>query len=137
MAKTTVKAEIAVPAEKLWALVRDFGSVPWIPGGDVASVEGEGVGMVRILAGGAIREQLLSVDEPKMQIGYTVVEGLPVPATDYHATMTIESRGADRCELDWSCTYVPSGASDEEVGAQFEGLYEMMIGWIKDQLGAS
>ena len=137
MAETTVKAEIAVPAEKLWALVRDFGNVPWIPGGDEARVEGEGVGMIRILAGGAVREQLESLDEANLRIGYTILEGLPVPATDYHATMTVTSTGADGCELDWTCRYEPSGTTAEDCDTQFRGLYGLMIGWIKEQLGAA
>lgn len=136
MAQTTVKADFSVPAEKLWGLVRDFGNVPWIPGGDEATVEGEGVGMVRVLAGGAVRERLESLDEAGRQIGYTIVEGLPIPARDYHATMSVTARGADACELDWSCRYEPDGITAEEAGAQFEGLYAMMIGWIKEQLGS-
>ncbi len=137
MAQTTVKAEIAVPAEKLWALVRDFGNIPWIPGGDEATVEGEGVGMVRSLLGGAVRERLESLDDASMKLGYTIDEGLPVPASDYHAIMTVSAAGADRSELDWTCSYVPNGASDEEVHAQFEGLYTTMIGWIKENLGVA
>lgn len=135
MAKTTVTAEIAVPQEKLWGLVRDFGNVPWMPGGDEATIEGEGVGMVRCLMGGAVRERLESIDETSQQIGYTIDEGLPLPATDYHATMTVSALDADRSRLVWSCTYEPSGVSEEEVGAQFEGLYETMIGWIRENLG--
>jgi len=137
MAKTTVQADFAVPADDLWALVRDFGNVGWIPGGDEADVEGEGVGMVRILAGGAVRERLESVDEANRQIGYTILEGLPVPVTDYHATMTVAAIGADACALDWSCRYEPSGATAEECDAQLRGLYELMIGWIKAHLGAA
>ncbi len=137
MGQTTVKAEIAVPAERLWGLVRDFGNVPWIPGGDEATVEGDGVGMVRVLMGGAVRERLESVDDTNMKLGYTIDEGLPVPATDYHAIMTVTSAGAGRSELDWTCTYAPSGASAEEVGAQFDGLYAVMIGWIKENLGVA
>ena len=91
MARTTVKAEIAVPADELWALVRDFGNVPWIPGGEEATVEGQGVGMVRALLGGAVRERLESIDEGARRIGYTIDAGLPVPATDYHATMTVSA----------------------------------------------
>ena len=100
MAQTTVKAEIAVSADKLWALVRDFGNVPWIPGGDEATVEGEGVGMVRVLMGGAVRERLESIDEGGKQIGYTIDEGLPVPAKDYHATMVVSAAGAESAELE-------------------------------------
>lgn len=135
MAKTTVTAEIAVPQEKLWALVRDFGNVPWMPGGDEATVEGEGVGMVRCLMGGAVRERLESIDEAGQQIGYTIDEGLPLPATDYHATMTVSAIDAGKSRLVWSCRYEPSGVSEAEVGAQFEALYDTMIGWIRENLG--
>ena len=137
MGQTTVKEEVGVSADALWELVRDFGNVPWIPGGDEATVEGAGVGMVRALMGGAVRERLESIDEAEKQLGYTIDEGLPVPATDYHATMTVESAGADRAVLTWSCTWEPKGATEAEVGAQFEGLYTTMIGWIREHLGAA
>lgn len=135
MGQTTVKAEIAVPAEKLWALVRDFGNIPWIPGGDEATVEGEGIGMVRCLMGGAVRERLESLDEAKRQLGYTIDQGLPIPAKDYHATMTVTEAGPETAGLEWSCTWEPDGATEDEVSAQFQGLYEMMIGWIRESLG--
>lgn len=137
MAKTTVKEEIAVPAADLWALVADFGNVPWIPGGDQATVEGAGVGMTRSLMDGAVVERLESIDESKQQIGYTIEKGLPLPITDYHATMTVSARGEDRSELDWTCTYEPAGVSAEDADAQVRGLYGTMIGWIKENLGAA
>lgn len=137
MAQTTVTEEISVPAAKLWALVGDFGNVPWMPGGDEATIEGEGVGMVRALMGGAVRERLESIEESKMQIGYTIDAGLPLPAKDYHATMTVSEAGPSASTLVWSCTYEPDGVSEAEVGAQFEGLYQTMIGWIRESLGAA
>ena len=135
MGEATVKAEMGVSAQTLWKLVEDFGRIPWIPGGDEVEVTGEGVGMIRSLAGGAVREKLEIVDPGQMRIGYTILAGLPVPATDYHATMTVRALSEGRCELDWSCRFVPDGVSDEEAAAQFRGLYEMMIGWIKTELG--
>jgi hypothetical protein len=91
--------------------------------------------MVRSLAGGAIREQLESRDEAGQRIGYTILEGLPVPARDYHATMTVRSLDGGRSELEWSCRFEPDGATAEECVAQFRSLYELMIGWIRDHLG--
>lgn len=137
MGETTVKAEIAVPAERLWGLVRDFGNIPWIPGGDEATIEGEGIGMVRSLMGGAVRERLESLDEEQKQLGYTIDQGLPIPAKDYHATMTVTVVGPETAGLEWRCTWEPDGATEEEVGVQFQGLYETMIGWIRENLGVA
>ncbi|MBM4270091.1 MAG: SRPBCC family protein [Deltaproteobacteria bacterium] len=139
MANTAVKEEIGASADRLWALVVDFGKIDWIPGAEGARTEGKGPGMVRILGapGAEIRERLESVDEARRQIAYTIPVGNPLPVTDYRATMTVHARGADRSELEWACTFEPKAdVSEADVTAQVHGLYGMLIGWIRDKLGA-
>ncbi len=133
MAHVTVKGEINVPVERLWAVVADFGSVGWIPGGETARVEGNGPGMVRMFGGGSteIRERLESRDDAMRTIVYTIPQGLPMPITGYRATMVVRPAGAGS-ELEWSCTFEPDGVTEAEAKAQVEGLYGMMIGWIRD-----
>ena len=137
MAETGIEEEIEVSAERLWELVGNFGYVPWIPGGDEAEVEGEGVGMVRSFLGGAVREQLESLDHEQRELGYTILEGLPVPVSNYRATMKVSPVGADSARLGWSCTFEPQGIPAEEAAEQIRALYTTMIGWIKAQLGVA
>ena len=118
MAETGVQEEIEVSADRLWELLGNFGHVPWIPGGDAVEVEGSGVGMVRAFLGGAVREQLESLDHDKRQLGYTILEGLPVPAADYHAVVAVTSLGETRSRLEWRCSFEPQGAQNA-VGVAF------------------
>jgi len=136
MAQVVVKEAIDTPPERLWRLVADFGDVRWIPGGERARTEGTGPGMVRIMgAGGAeIRERLESRDEAARTIVYTIPQGLPMPITDYRATMTVRSINDRQSELEWSCTFKPAGVPEAEAKAQVDNLYHMMIGWIRDYL---
>ena len=136
MAQVIVKEDIDAPADRLWRLVADFGNVRWSPGGEGARTEGNGPGMVRILGIGSseIRERLESRDDAARTIVYTIPQGLPMPITDYRATMIVRSAGDRRSELEWSCTFKPDGVPEAEASAQLEGLYRMMIGWIRDFL---
>ncbi len=91
--------------------------------------------MVRVLAVGAVREQLESLDDSAMCLGYTILQGLPVPVTDYHATMTVQARGAAASRLQWRSRFEPEGISAADAAAQIDALYGMMIGWIREALG--
>jgi hypothetical protein len=136
MAKTQVKQELPVSAEQLWKLVADFGNVPWIPGGENVKLEGRGPGMVRIFAGpnGEIRERLESVDAAKKSLVYTIPQGVPFPVTGYRATMAVADAGKGRSALTWICEFQPAGVSEAEAAKIIEGMYGMMIGWIRDHL---
>ena len=136
MAKVQVKQELPVSAEQLWKLVADFGNVPWIPGGEAVKLEGRGPGMVRIFAGpnGEIRERLESVDAAKKSLVYTIPQGVPFPVTGYRATMAVADAGKGHSALTWTCEFQPSGVSEAEASKMIEGMYGMMIGWIRDHL---
>jgi len=138
MAQARIREEIAVPADRLWRVVADFGNVGWIPGGEGARTEGKGPGMVRILGmgGNEIRERLESADDAGRTIVYTIPQGLPMPVKDYRSTMKVHDRGDGKSELEWSCTFEPDGVPEAEARAQLEGLYRMMAGWIRDYVGA-
>jgi carbon monoxide dehydrogenase subunit G len=136
MARIQVKQELAVPADKLWNLVADFGNVPWIPGGDAVKLEGKGPGMLRIFAGpnGEIRERLESVDAGRKSLVYTIPQGVPFPVTGYRATMAVADAGKGKSTLTWTCECQPAGVSEAEASKMIEGMYGMMIGWIRDHL---
>jgi hypothetical protein len=136
MAQTSVTEEIDRPAAEVWAVLRDFGNVPWMPGGDQATVEGSGVGMVRVLVGGAVRERLERVDEAAMELSYTIPLGMPVPVDDYYATVRVRALGDSSCAVDWGCRFSPRDGSAEEMAAQIDQLYGMLIGWVRDHVRA-
>ena len=138
MATTSVKEELGVSADRLWAMVVDFGNVSWIPGAEGVRTEGKGPGMVRIIGapGAEIHERLETVDEAEKSISYTIPKGIPLPVTGYRATMKVHARGPERSELEWSCSFEPAGVSEAEAAGQIQGLYAMLIGFIRTKLAS-
>jgi hypothetical protein len=139
MAKATVTTDFSIPADKLWALVRDFGNVSWVQGASDTAVEGEGVGMVRIFKAGdgpPIRERLEALDDAARSLTYTIPENLPLPVKDYTSTMTVTPKG-DGCTLEWTCVGEPDGVSEQQMVEAIQGMYTVMTGWIKELVGSS
>ncbi len=135
MTEVSVSADFDVPSARLWDLVADFGNVAWIPGMAGARVEGDGPGMTRFLPMGEkeVHERLESIDNDSRTIAYTIPENIPFAAANYRATMQVADAGSGS-RLTWSCTLDPVGTSEEEAQQTVQGLYEMMIGWIRDHL---
>jgi hypothetical protein len=133
MATARVTRVLDVPADSLWKLVSAFGDTSWMPGGTPVTLHGAGPGMERRIAAGAgkvIRERLEAVDEQSRTLVYTIPENVPFPAADYRATMRVHPHGAGS-ELDWSASFTPAGASEEDARKAIEGIYGVMIGWIE------
>jgi hypothetical protein len=135
MATFEAKGEYAVPAEKLWAVVRDFGSVGWIQGISDVKVVGSGPGMTRIL-NGAIHETLESIDDARRVLTYTIPKGLPLPVKNYHATMKVDAAGPGKSQLTWTCRAEPDGVPEEQARQAVTGMYQTMLGWIRDYVKA-
>jgi hypothetical protein len=139
MASARVTRVLDVPADSLWKLVSAFGDTSWMPAGTQVTVHGVGPGMERRIAAGAgtlIRERLEAVDEQSRTLVYTIPENVPFPAADYRATMHVRPHGAGS-ELDWSASFTPAGASEEDARKAIEGIYGVMIGWIEARVKAT
>ena len=139
MATARASGEIAVPAARLYARLADFGRVDWMRGVTKVELRGQGVGMQRLIyAGGdrAVVEVLESLDPAARRVGYTITENNPLPVADYHATCTAVELGGGRSRLDWACRFVPRGADEPAAVAAVEGMYRVLIGWVKDALEA-
>jgi hypothetical protein len=134
MPAASVTRTLGVLATDLWNLLADFGTCNWMPAGTKISVEGEGVGMTRIM-GGVIREQLEALDPDGRTLVYKIHdEGAPFPATGYIATVSVSDAG-DGAQLTWSCEAKPTeGTTPEQLKTSIEGLYGLMVGWIEDEL---
>ena len=136
MPAAAVNRTVDVPPDRLWALLADFGDVSWMPAGTEVKLEGEGVGMTRVV-GGAIRESLAELDHATRTLVYTIAdEGCPFPASGYRSTVRVrEAEGG--AQIDWSAEAEPVGdTTPEQLKAIIEGLYGTMIGWIVDRVKA-
>jgi hypothetical protein len=133
MASTNLTKTLDIPTAALWEIVKNFGGVSWIPGGENGEIRGEGPGMVRIFAGpnGSIEEYLESTDDVTQTLVYTIPNNPPFPVTGYRSTMVVTDDGG-KGSLSWTCEFEPNGATEEESGSAIQGMYGLMMGWIQD-----
>ncbi len=140
MAEVKVSDQIAASATSVWALIRDFGDLSkWAAGIESCEVSGEGIGAVRTLGlpgGGTLKERLEAFDEEARSFSYSMVEPIPLPLKNYLATVTLSEEGPDRCGIEWSSSFEPSGASEEQTVKMIQGIYLGGIASIKKKLGS-
>lgn len=110
--------EIRAPADKVWAIVRDFEHVNrWVI--DLASSvpEGEGVGMLRHLVqkdGARVLERLDPLDESTKTIEYHIVHS-DLPFSTYRSNITVRSTRPDSCEVLWTSAFEPKGIDSDQI----------------------
>jgi hypothetical protein len=137
MSEYRTEGDFEISADALWAVVRDFGEVSWLPGDPDFESEGEGVGMIRTIRTPplpTVREQLDAIDEDGRAIHYRVIEGNPMPVRDYKATMKVVDLGDGHSRLEWSSTWEPEGVSEEQARTVVEGMYTGVLGVMKTNL---
>ncbi|MBW2420991.1 MAG: SRPBCC family protein [Deltaproteobacteria bacterium] len=137
MAKYCTEGDFEMSADALWAVVRDFGEVGWLPGKTAYSSEGEGPGMIRTIDAPPIptvREQLDAIDEENRAIFYRVIEGLPMPIKDYSASMKVIDCGDGRSRLEWSSQWEPDGVTEQEARDIMANMYKSVLGIMKAKL---
>jgi hypothetical protein len=132
-----IETEFSLPVDALWAAVRDFGDVSWLPGKPTVDIEGEGPGMIRTIAAPplpTVREQLDAIDEAEHTIHYRIIQGLPIPVSDYSASMQVIDAGTGHSRLRWSCRFEPEGVSEEEAQSKVTRLYRTVLRAMKKNL---
>ncbi len=137
MSKVIETGSFAVPAEKLWALVADFGGIPAIMDNiDECVVEGEGVGATRSIPIGEshVVELLDVLDPEKMTVTYSIVSG-PMPFKNYSSTMVVNADGENACTLTWTGTFEAAGIPAEKAERIASGVYRAGITGCAKALG--
>jgi hypothetical protein len=137
MSEYQTEGDFDLSADALWTVIRNFGDVSWLPGNPVFSSEGEGPGMIRTIDASPIptvREQLDAIDDAEHTIHYRVIQGLPMPVTDYSASMQVIDAGTGHCRLRWSCRFEPDGVSEEEAQSRVAGMYRSVLRAMKKNL---
>lgn len=121
--KAEQEITINAPADKVWALIKDFGNMSWHP--DIFNISSEGgnkKGGTRILTlkdGGTITEELKKYDEAKMSYAYKITdmsvaktithagaeEKVPVlPVDNYSASIEVVAKG-DSSVVSWTAGF--------------------------------
>jgi len=121
-----LSGEIQASADEVWKLVSDFGDTSWVPGVSRSELVGQGAGAYRLVYAGdapPLRETLEAVDPKARMLSYTIGGGNPLPVSSYRATIKVVDLGGGKSRLDWSSTFVPSGADADAALASVEGLY--------------
>ena len=125
MVKVFVSSVIPAPADKVWAVIRDFNGMPsWHPQIARSTIEGgrpsDSVGCIRSLTmadGVRVREQLLSLSDFDYSFSYAIVEsGLNV--TNYVAGLKLTPvTDANQTFAEWTAEFETAPGSEQETAA--------------------
>lgn len=115
--------EINAPAAKVWAVIKNYDDMSWLPGvKSVAAKGGNTVGATRVLTlkdGGTISEEMKSYDDKAMSYAYKIThmssvktithsgqkENVPVlPVDNYAASINVEPKG-DKSVVKWKAGF--------------------------------
>ncbi|AOK36530.1 SRPBCC family protein [Burkholderia cenocepacia] len=125
MAQAHASIEIAASADTVWQLIGGFGSLPdwlsYIPASELS--EGGRVRRLANPAGDAIVERLVAFDEAERSYTYAILEA-PFPVVKYRSTLRVRENGPNASKVEWSGTFTPHGATDDETVRLFRGIYE-------------
>ena len=138
--KVVVEEKVAAPADKVFAVIGDFGGIE--KGGMVAdfSMKGSGVGAVRsitLAGGGVIEERLEKHDAATRTFVYAIInEQTALPVKNYVSTVVVTPDGANGSIVNWSSTFDPVGLPEEQASAIISGVYKGGIAGARQKLGA-
>ncbi len=81
-----------------------------------------------------VREQLEAIDDDGRSISYRIIQGIPMPVTDYRASMRVVDAGQGRSRLIWSSEWEPDGVTQEEATEVVANMYGSVMGIMKKNL---
>lgn len=113
MVKVYTSSVIDSPADRVWALIRDFNGLPaWHPGITDSRIEqqqaADKIGCVRNFRtrdGGTIRERLLTLSDYEYECTYSILES-PMGVENYIATLKLTPiTDGNRTFAEWSAEF--------------------------------
>ncbi len=134
--KVTETININAPADKVWAVIKDFDALKnWHPAVEASPADkGNAEGSVRMLAlkgGGKLEESLESYDEKARKYSYRAKDGGALPVTNYSSTIQVKADGANAI-VEWRGAFYraypnndpPKGQDDEAAVTAVTGVYK-------------
>ena len=128
MATNRRELPLDIPADKVWAAVRDFGQVHTrVAPGFLTGLEMDsGDRIVTFFNGLVARERLVTLDDEGMRLVYTIVEGR---ASHYSAAVQLFPEGPGKCRLVWTIDLLP-----DELGPAIAGMMDLARPFMKKAL---
>ena len=82
-----------------------------------------------------INEVLETMDEPNLSFSYSI-PNMPMPVTDYLASVKVEGQGESSTKIYWSCTCTPTDSNmvEADVEAMLTDTYQQLLGWLDAHL---
>lgn len=108
----TIAREISVklPAEEVWARLQEVGKPHELFAGVLVDAEIAGdVRTVTFANGMVVQERIVGVDEARMRVAYSVIEG---PFSLHGASMQVLAQGDGECRFVWLSDFKPDGLAD-------------------------
>jgi hypothetical protein len=146
--KVRESIEINAPQDKVWAAIRNFQDMSWLP--PVTKTTGEKdneVGATRqlTLTGGAtVDEELYKYEPDMMSYSYriTKVDVKVLPVTNYSSTLTVSPAPDGKSKLEWAGAFYrgfpnndpPPELSDEAAKTAVSGLYKTGLEALKKKI---
>ncbi len=122
----TARAAIDIdrPADEVWAVVGDFGSIgDWMPGIESVAIDGDD--RVIKMGGMEVIERLERRTEETRELIYGIVGGVPV--INHKATITVTPNGSGS-HVTWDVD------TDDEVLDMMHQVYQQSLQALKDHL---
>ncbi len=141
---------IDAPAEKVWAVVKDFNGLnswhPAVATDEIVAGANNAPGAVRLLTlkgGGTIQEKLLSFDDTTHTFKYSIVDGV-LPVSQYTSILSVKSAGADKSVVTWSGHFKRKNPADNPGANEgnktaidaISGVYQSGLDSLKKKLEA-
>ena len=133
---------IDAPVGSVWDAIRDFNALPtWHPLIAESRIEGalaaDQVGCVRsfrLVDGGALREQLLTLSDRDYQCTYSILDS-PMPLTNYIATLKLTPiTDGDRTFAEWSAEFDCEPAKERELVEDIgQGVFQVGFDALKQR----
>lgn len=134
MVTVTHSAWLDVPAERAWALIRDFNAMPaWndtVKHSEIEQGPADRVGCRRVLVfddGGVWTHLLTGLSDADMKLQYSIVgtpQPMRIPVWNYRATMQVRPMQGEvqACEIEWQATF--ETAHETEMTERAQQVFE-------------
>jgi hypothetical protein len=130
---------VAAPIGEVWSIISGFGGIKlWMPAVESCSLEGYGVGAVRLVKvnQGFVSERLEEVDPTQHRVVYRVLEPSPLPMKDAVGSIQLTALGPKSTRLEWVARAASLDVPKEQIEAFTAPFYRTNIDKLKELLGS-